>query len=311
MAGIIAPSKLPRCGVPVLCTPVSILDIREFILCKVTLFEKNNSSENAYFWASVHPWAFRKNNHFMKIIRKFLLLLYRIWFYILIVVPILALFPILLLSVSRERWYPFFFWLARFWARIILFGMGFAPKIKRLEKTEKGKSYMYVANHTSMTDIMLMLHVVKNPFVFVGKKELSRFPVFGYFYKKTCILVDRGDVHSRRAVFESAQHRLKQGLSICIFPEGGVPDDRRILLDSFKDGAFRLATEHDIPVVPMVFFDNKKRFSYDFFSGSPGLMRVKVLPFISPEGDSIEDRKSLRQQTRDAILKELKADHEK
>src|SRR5690606_40937551 len=63
--------------------------------------------------------------------------------------------------------------------------------------------------------------------------------------------------------------RLKQGLSICIFPEGGVPDSS-ILLDDFKDGAFRLAIDHQIPIVPITFYDNKKRFSYKFLSGSPG-----------------------------------------
>ena len=46
----------------------------------------------------------------------------------------------------------------------------------------KGKSYMLVANHTSMLDIMLMLHLSRNPFVFVGKKELVNIPIFGFFY---------------------------------------------------------------------------------------------------------------------------------
>ncbi|HBK82377.1 MAG TPA: 1-acyl-sn-glycerol-3-phosphate acyltransferase, partial [Flavobacterium sp.] len=59
---------------------------------------------------------------------------------------------------------------------------------------ENGKSYMLVANHTSMTDIMLMLCLVRNnPFVFVGKAELAKIPVFGFFYKRTCILVDRSN----------------------------------------------------------------------------------------------------------------------
>ena len=115
---------------------------------------------------------------------------------------------------------------------------------------------MFVANHTSMTDIMLMLAVNKKPFVFVGKVELAKIPLFGYFYKRTCILVDRANSKSRMAVFERAQKRLNSGLSICIFPEGGVPDDESIVLDEFKDGAFRIAIEHQLPIVPIVFFDN-------------------------------------------------------
>ena len=153
---------------------------------------------------------------------------------------------------------------------------------------------MLVANHTSMTDIMLMLVISKNPFVFVGKKELVKIPIFGFFYKRTCILVDRNSSKSRFEVFKRAQKRLDQGLSICIFPEGGVPDDESILLDEFKDGAFRLAIEHQIPIVPMSFYDNKRRFSFNFFSGKPGLLRAKVHHFVPTAGLSMEDKTDLK-----------------
>ena len=164
---------------------------------------------------------------------------------------------------------------------------------------------MFVSNHTSMADIMMMLYVCKNPFVFVGKKELSKIPLFGFFYKRTCILVDRESPKSRRDVFDSAQQKLNQGLSICIFPEGGVPDDKSIPLDVFKDGAFRLAIEHNIPIAPLTFHDNKERFSYDFFSGSPGKMRVKVHEVIPTGILGLEDKRMLKNQTREIILKEL------
>jgi 1-acyl-sn-glycerol-3-phosphate acyltransferase len=241
----------------------------------------------------------------MKLINYPLWILYRIWFYVLVATPILVLFPILLISIFREQWYPFFFRLARFWAKFILYGMGFRLKIIQQEIPDKKKSYMFIANHTSMTDIMLMLAAVKNPFVFVGKKELAKIPLFGFFYKRTCILVDRSSERSRKAVFLRAQKRLKQGLSICIFPEGGVPDES-IVLDEFKDGAFRLAINHKIPIVPLVFFDNKKRFSYTFFSGGPGIMRVKILSFIETNGLTIENTKNTNSSARSMILEELK-----
>ncbi len=196
--------------------------------------------------------------------------------------------------------------MARIWAKFILFGMGFSPKIEREEEIIQGKSYMFVANHTSMTDIMLMLSVVENPFVFVGKKELAKIPLFGFFYKRTCILVDRKSSKSRMAVFERAQKRLSQGLSICIFPEGGVPEDETVILDEFKDGAFRLAIDHHIPVVPITFADNKKRFSYTFFSGSPGKMRVKVHHFFDTKDKPHEYKKTLKEQVRQVILNQLR-----
>lgn len=241
----------------------------------------------------------------MKILLNIFRIFWRVWFYILMFISIILLFPLLIISTFRERWYGFFFRVAKIWASIILFGMGFRPKIQYLEKMKKGKSYLLVSNHTSMIDIMMMYYISKNPFVFVGKKELAKYPLFGFFYKKTCILVDRKDSKSRHAVFHQAKQRLNNGLSVCIFPEGGVPDDRSIVLDAFKDGAFRLAINHQIPIVPLVFYDNKDRFSYDFFSGQPGILRAKVLSFIETKGLKLQDKRSLNQKVRQTILTEL------
>ncbi len=241
----------------------------------------------------------------MKLLKYPFWLLYRIWFYLLVLLPIIVLFPLILFTILSEKTYPLFFKIARLWARFILIGMGFRYAIKGTENFEAGKSYMFVANHTSMTDIMLMLLAVKNhPFVFVGKKELVNIPIFGFIYKRVCILVDRENSKSRFAVFERAQNRIQQGLSICIFPEGGVPDES-VLLDEFKDGAFRIAIEHQLTIIPITFYDNKKRFSYTFFSGSPGKMRAKVHAPISTTGKTMKDKNLLNQEVRDIILLEL------
>lgn len=243
----------------------------------------------------------------MRIVKIIFWVLWRIWFYVLMAVPILIMFPFLVASILTESGYPYFFRMARIWSKVILFGMGFYYKIERKQVLEHHKSYMFVANHTSMIDIMLMLVAIKKPFVFVGKKELAKIPIFGFFYKRTCILVDRNSSKSKHSVFLLAQKRIDQGLSICIFPEGGVPDDESVLLDSFKDGAFRLAIEHELPIVPLVFPDNKKRFSYTFFSGSPGIMRVKILPAVETlDCNNAIDKKNIREKVRDLIYNELK-----
>jgi 1-acyl-sn-glycerol-3-phosphate acyltransferase len=241
----------------------------------------------------------------MKLLKMLFWTIWRIWFYLMLGIPIIIMFPFLLLSILKEKWYPYFFVMARIWAKCILYGSGFHYKVEREQSIEPNKSYMFVANHTSMTDIMLMLAVVRNPFVFVGKKELSRIPLFGFFYKRTCILVDRNNSKSRLKVFDHAQKRLNQGLSICIFPEGGVPDNESILLDEFKDGAFRLAIEHQIPIVPITFADNKKRFSYTFFSGSPGLMRAKTHCQIPTQGLELSDKRALKEKVKNVIYNQL------
>ncbi|GJH39649.1 1-acyl-sn-glycerol-3-phosphate acyltransferase [Capnocytophaga sp. HP1101] len=243
----------------------------------------------------------------MKLLKYTFWLLWKSWFYLWVLILILLWLPLLLLLTARESWYRAFYWVARnLWAIPILYGMGFWPKVRREYALSNNRcSYMLVANHYSMMDIMLMFYCSRNPFVFVGKKELSKTPLFGYFYKRVAIMVDRKSPQSRREVYSQAMERIAQGLSICIFPEGGVPDDESIVLDNFKDGAFRIAIECQIPIVPMVFYDTKKRFPFRFFAGSVGPMRVDILSPIATEGKTLEDKDTLREEVRDLIWERL------
>jgi 1-acyl-sn-glycerol-3-phosphate acyltransferase len=243
----------------------------------------------------------------MKWIKKFFILVWRIWFYILVITPLIILLPFLLITTSKEKWYNATFFLGKIWANIVLYGMGFFPKVTCNTTLDWNKSYMLTANHTSMIDIMMMIYVSKTPFVFIGKRELTKLPVFGLIYRRSCILVDRGNAKSRKDAFLEAQRRLKNGVSICIFPEGGVPDDIHKKLDEFKDGAFRLSIEHQIPIVPISFPDSKKRFRYGFDNGSPGVLRAVIHPLIHTKGLELNlpNRKLLKQQTAKAIASEL------
>ena len=236
--------------------------------------------------------------------------LYHVWFYILAAIPILVLLPVLILLSLSERTYPQVFWLARnVWANTILLGMGCLPKVSAYQAITPGKSYMFIANHTSMLDIMLMLRCTRNPFVFVGKKELVRIPIFGFFYKRLCIMVDRDSHRSRTGVYIRAQKRLSTGLSIGIFPEGGVPDES-VTLDAFKDGAFNLAISHQIPIVPMVFLDSKRRFPFSFDHGGPGRLRATILPFYETGHLNLDDAEALKSSVRKTILDVLEQEQQ-
>ena len=233
---------------------------------------------------------------------------WRCWFYGWVLFTLIPIFPVLLVVTSSEKLYPVFFKIAQAWANTILFVMGFKVNLKEDESLDDTKSYMFCPNHTSMIDVMVMLSIAKNPFVFVGKKELTKIPVFGFFYKRTCIIVDRSNSKSRLAVFEEARRRLCDGLDVCIFPEGLVPDDESVVLSNFKNGAFRLAIEHQIPIVPITMYDCKKLFSYTFFSGGPGKLRVKVHHFINTTGLTLKNNDSIKKQTFNLIFNELNED---
>lgn len=208
------------------------------------------------------------------------------------IITIVPMSPILFVVTIKESSYPIFYKIAHYWGKLMLFLMGFRTRIKFTTPLLPNKSYMLSANHTSMIDIMLILAVINNPMVFVGKAELAKIPVFGFFFKRTSIIVDRSNAESRRKVFDEATRRLKDGLSVCIFPEGLVPSDESVVLSDFKNGAFVLAIEHQIPIVPISFYDCKKLFSYTFFSGGPGVLRVKVHKPIATTGMNIKNDKN-------------------
>lgn len=249
--------------------------------------------------------------HIKNIVTYPLILIWRIWFYILVISTIIVASPVLIVVISHQRFYKSFYKVANVWGKTVLYGMGFWWEEKKHQPIDTQKSYMFIANHTSMIDIMLMLAIVDNPAVFVGKEELTKIPLFGFIFKRTSITVNRSNAKSRKEVFEKAQKRLDQGLSIVIFPEGLVPGDESLVLSDFKNGAFRLAIEHQIPIVPMTFLDCKKRFSYTFFSGSPGKLRVKINSFIETSGLTLKDRDTIKKEAFQLILGDLKNDIEK
>ncbi|GGG93426.1 1-acyl-sn-glycerol-3-phosphate acyltransferase [Polaribacter pacificus] len=191
--------------------------------------------------------------------------------------------PFLLILTTRESYYPFLYKIIRFFSKSLIFCMGFRLSTQIEEPLDRHKSYMFCPNHTSMLDPFILIAMVPNPIVFVGKAELSKIPVFGFFYKKVCILVDRTSPKSRRDVYMKAKRRLQDGTSVAIFPEGLVPTED-VVLSPFKNGAFSLAIEHQIPIVPALYYDCKRLFSWTIFKGSPGVLRVKQFASIPTQG---------------------------
>ncbi len=155
-----------------------------------------------------------------------------------------------------------------------------------------------------MVDIMMTLAIFPNCFVFIGKKELASFPLFGYFYRRTNLLVDRKSLKSRKEVFVKAAQKIDEGIGLCIYPEGGVPGED-VLLGNFKSGAFRLAVEKQIPIVPVTFPDNKRHLPYDFSKGSPGILRAVVHEFIYPNAHTMEEEQRLKTICYETLKNEL------
>ena len=242
----------------------------------------------------------------MKLLKKILLFLWRVWFVMIAGLPVIIFSPLIYYSIAFDR-QKLFTWLKHLWGKWVLFWMGFRVQVDSQAEIDPQKSYIIIGNHTSMMDIMALLQIIRLPFVFVGKKELSKLPVFGYLYRKSNIMVDRQSPKSRKEVYNQVQKFIQKGNSIAIYPEGGVPDPE-VLLAPFKNGAFRMAIEHQLPIIPMVYLDNKRKFPYDLFKGSPGKLRVKILPVIQTEGLTLEDMPALKDFAYKLIYNELMND---
>ncbi len=235
------------------------------------------------------------------------LLLWRAWFYIILFVTIILMVPGLLILTAKESYYPVFWKLVRGWSYIIIYGMGFRLKKQFDQELNPNQSYLFCPNHASLIDAFVLIALSKNPIVFVGKKELVKIPIFGFFYKRVVIMVDRGSPKSRKRVYKMAKERLRGGTSVGIFPEGLVPDNE-VILAPFKNGAFGLAIEFQIPIVPQTYYDCKRLFSWNFFKGGMGTLRIRQHEFIETKGMSFKNIKDLKKKTFDVIYNELKDD---
>lgn len=181
----------------------------------------------------------------------FLRTLYTIYGSILFVVIFLLLMPFFLLVIAipsfqkrhthtvNKVWAIFFF---------TLIGMRVRNRFKN--QIDRKRQYIICANHFSYLDIAV-LGFSPIPFVFVGKSELAKIPLFGYMFKKLHITVDRNSVRGRYETFRLSKEALDKGYNLCIFPEGGILTKQPPRMTRFKDGAFRMAIEKQIPVLPV------------------------------------------------------------
>ena len=243
----------------------------------------------------------------MNLLKIPFLLIWRLWFYILIICTILLMAPFLFVLTIKESYYPAFWKLIRGWAYVLVYGMGFRIDRQIDEVLDREKSYMFCPNHASLMDPFVLIVLSKNPIVFVGKKELVKIPIFGFFYRRSVIMVDRSSPESRKRVFAKAKKRLQGGTSIGIFPEGIVPT-KDVTLAPFKNGAFSLAIQHQIPIVPQTYYDCKRLFSWDFLKGGIGTFRIRQHQFIATKGLQFEDTEKLKEQTFQVLYNELSSD---
>lgn len=230
--------------------------------------------------------------------------LWRVWFVVLAFLLLIVCAPFALLFSLKTSHFCYAYFFIRLWSLGLFYGMGFRYRLvsQSTEKLDTRQNYILISNHTSMMDIMLMcvLHP-HHPICFIGKAELAKIPIFGLIYRRICILVDRNNSKSRAEVYTKAAEKIKAGQSLVIFPEGGVPDDERVILDPFKDGAFSLSAKHEIPIAVYTFIGLKEFFPFRWNAGSPGCIDVIFHGII--QNDTKENLKNTAREMMWSVLK--------
>ena len=231
---------------------------------------------------------------------QFLFFAWRIWLWVCVMFGLITFSPIGIILISFEKTYPLFHLFCKFWCRFVLLLNGFWYSIKYLSQINPKSSYIICPNHTSKFDIILLFATFPNTFVFMGKKNVSKIFFFEWFYNKTMITFERGSVSSAMVAYRKADRLLKSGISIVIFPEGRVPKEN-IRLGEFKPGAFKLAINNKVPIIPLTFVDNKKKYPEDKLYLELGLLRVYIHDPIPTDKISLNSYKELKKRTFNTI----------
>ena len=196
----------------------------------------------------------------------------------------------------------YFILVSRIWMQSWLYMILCPVKVMGRENFEQGKNYIIVYNHNAFLDVPLSAPFVPGGNKTIAKASFGKFPIFGWFYKRGGIMVDRNKENSRVKSYEEMRSTLKKGIHMCIYPEGtrnrtGMP------LKPFYDGAFKLAIDANKEVIPCVIIGTNKAMPVNkTFYLLP--RRLKMI-FLEPVSSKDTDTKTLNTKVFDIMYNEF------
>ncbi|MDE6072202.1 MAG: 1-acyl-sn-glycerol-3-phosphate acyltransferase [Muribaculaceae bacterium] len=186
-----------------------------------------------------------------------------------------------------------------YWARITCILFLIRVKVTGRENIDKNTSYVFVANHQGAYDIWSIYGYLNHNFKWLMKKELEKVALVGFACKCAGhIFVDDSSIGGIKETISESEATLQHGMSLVIFPEGSRSWDGKMI--PFKRGAFMLAAEFKLPVVPVTIdgsFKAMPRFTYNM---TPTTIRLTIHKPIYP-GERGFNTKLLMAQCREAI----------
>lgn len=235
----------------------------------------------------------------------FLRWLYTTYAAILFVLLFILLFPFFLIPIIFPKQHALTGVFNRVWAYSMFPLIAMPFRIEERKHLNRKQQYIFVPNHFSYLDIASMGFNPVNA-VFVGKSDMEKVPLFGFMYRKLHITVDRASLSSRVNTLKRAMQAIDEGKSLVIFPEGGILTKHAPKMIKFKDGAFRVAIEKQIPIVPVTIPNNWIILpDQEPLLLRWGLMKVIFHEPIDTKGMTLKDVDALKDQAYSIIHTEL------
>ncbi len=205
------------------------------------------------------------------------------------------------LLFDRPEWFrPW----AIFWGKSMFLGMGIRVRTIMDTALDPDQPYVFAMNHQNLLDIPVAAVAVPCPFGFVAKSELARVPILGSAIRHSpSVFLDRSTARKSLASMQAAGRTIREGLSVIIFPEGARSFRRELL--EFKKGAFLLALEAGVPLVPVTIIDGFDVIDESRKVARPGVIHVHIGMPIHVEGKSRRELTGLMEEVADGMRAQL------
>lgn len=222
--------------------------------------------------------------------------LWALWGIISFIITFLIFFlPSMLSYLFRDekKGQAYFIGVSRLWMNVWLPLIGCRLTVRGRNHFKNGENYVVVYNHNALLDVPLSAPYVPGPNKTIAKASFAKVPLFGLFYKRGSILVDRKSEKSRVQSYEQMKKFLRMGIHVCIYPEG-TRNRTSEPLKQFYDGAFKLAVDAKKSIIPCIITGTKKAMPiHKTFYLLPAKLGMTFLPPVAPEGT---DAKNLKEK---------------
>ena len=205
----------------------------------------------------------------------------------------------LLALVDRKGvlWWP----LCRLWGKIIYWGAWSPVHAKGFDSLDWDQPCVLMANHQSYMDVPAIVSVCPSPIRFVARKAVFTVPILGRAMKATGqISIDRSNQSQAIASLQAAAHKISDGRTVLVFPEGTRSRDGA--LQGFKKGGFMLAIDAQVPIIPVGISGTRSVVSRGSSHFKPGKVGVCVGSPIQTKGKTANDRDALMLEVRAALI---------